>query len=180
MAAFHNRYNLGDKHDDRQGGGKRIVPFDDNFHDWDEMEYHIRNNEDGVVILPLYLYDHSGLRIKTSPFGCSWDSGKVGFIYTTTKRIQDMGILQGSGDGLLDDESNDQFKERIKLYLQGEVEVYDQYLSGDVYGFKLMEKGIEDDDTDEIDSCWGFFGDDIRENGILDHLSPEDQPIDEF
>lgn len=34
-----------------------------------------------VAILPLYLYDHSGLAMSTSDFGDRWDSGCVGFIY---------------------------------------------------------------------------------------------------
>lgn len=33
------------------------------------------------VILPLYLYDHSGITISTGPFSCPWDSGQVGWIY---------------------------------------------------------------------------------------------------
>lgn len=37
--------------------------------------------KDKVAILPLYLYDHSGLTMSTSDFGDRWDSGCVGFIY---------------------------------------------------------------------------------------------------
>lgn len=34
-----------------------------------------------------------------------------------------------------------------------EVETYDQYLTGDVYGYV-----IESEDGTVDDSCWGFFG----------------------
>ena len=37
--------------------------------------------KNNVAILPLYLYDHSGLAMSTSDFGDRWDSGCVGFIY---------------------------------------------------------------------------------------------------
>ena len=37
--------------------------------------------------------------------------------------------------------------------MEGEVKEYDQYLTGDVWGFI-----IEDDDGNELDSHWGFFG----------------------
>lgn len=37
--------------------------------------------KDKVAILPLYLYDHSGLAMSTNDFGDRWDSGCVGFIY---------------------------------------------------------------------------------------------------
>lgn len=37
--------------------------------------------KDKVAILPLYLYDHSGLTMSTNDFGDRWDSGCVGFIH---------------------------------------------------------------------------------------------------
>ena len=38
---------------------------------------------DGMVILPLYLYDHSGITMNTCGFSCPWDSGQVGWIYAS-------------------------------------------------------------------------------------------------
>lgn len=46
--------------------------------------------------------------------------------------------------------------------------MYDQYLRGDVWGFRLFE--IDGDDWEEVDSCWGFYGNDPRLNGMLDNL----------
>jgi hypothetical protein len=43
---------------------------------------------------------------------------------------------------------------KIEKYLTGEVETYDQYLTGEVYGFTI-EKG---EDEEHVDSCWGFYG----------------------
>jgi hypothetical protein len=58
--------------------------------------------------------------------------------------------------------------------LLAEVMTYDQYLTGDVYGF-IVEERDEDDDSDweETDSCWGFYGSDVRENGMAGHLGDE-------
>ena len=39
-----------------------------------------------IIILPLYLYDHSGISMKTTPFSCQWDSGQVGWIYVEKKK----------------------------------------------------------------------------------------------
>lgn len=39
------------------------------------------NKINHVAILPLYLFDHSGLTISTSDFNDPWDSGQVGYIY---------------------------------------------------------------------------------------------------
>ena len=38
-----------------------------------------------------------------------------------------------------------------------EVEEYDQYLTGEVYGIIEEEYDVEDDTWEETDSCWGFF-----------------------
>ncbi len=55
--------------------------------------------------------------------------------------------------------------------MRGEVEVYDQYLRGDVWGFEVIEDG------EVKDSCWGFFGFDPLTNGILDHLADEAKAV---
>jgi len=48
----------------------------------------------------------------------------------------------------------DKLREKALRYLEGEIETYDQYLRGDVYGFV-----IEDSEGEEVDSCWGYYGD---------------------
>ena len=42
------------------------------------------------------------------------------------------------------------------------MEEYDHYLQGEVYGFTLYENGRE------TDSVWGYYGDNLTQNGILD------------
>lgn len=44
--------------------------------------------------------------------------------------------------------------------------VYNQYLTGEVYGYVLEVEGEED-------SCFGFYGDDPVTNGMMDNLSAE-------
>ena len=45
---------------------------------------------DGYAMLPLYLYDHSGITMNTTGFNDRWDSGQVGFIYTTKDRVTEL------------------------------------------------------------------------------------------
>ncbi|GAF98690.1 unnamed protein product, partial [marine sediment metagenome] len=45
-------------------------------------------------------------------------------------------------------------RKRIEGYLKGEVETYDNYLTGYVFGYC-----IKDADGEDVDSCWGFYGD---------------------
>jgi len=40
------------------------------------------------IILPLYLYDHSGITMNTTGFSCGWDSGQVGYIVMSYEKIR--------------------------------------------------------------------------------------------
>lgn len=40
-------------------------------------------------ILPVYMYDHSGLTINTTGFSCPWDSGLLGWIYASHDKIKE-------------------------------------------------------------------------------------------
>lgn len=116
--------------------------------DHDDLSYselYNRIDKRGTIILPLYLYDHSGITISTSSFSCRWDSGQVGYIYMTKDTMEKEGWN----------------KEQATKYLESEVTVYDNYLTGEVYGFR-----IEDADGEEIESCWGYYGDDSKEDMI--------------
>ncbi|MHC4619184.1 MAG: hypothetical protein ACYTEQ_15680 [Planctomycetota bacterium] len=42
--------------------------------------------------------------------------------------------------------------------LRSEVETYDQFLRGDVWGYI-----VEDGEGEHIDSCWGFFGEEAAQ-----------------
>ncbi len=154
---FHSRYNFGDKHD---------IDAND-YNNFAEMAKDLRKNHDAVVVLPVYMYDHSGQTIRTTPFGDRWDSGQLGFIIATREAIK------ASYGGKI---VTKQKRERAEQHLKGEIETLDQYLTGDVYGFTLntFDPAVNDadDDGDFKDSCWGFYGD-TTDNGIFDHMPNE-------
>ncbi len=140
MVCFHNRYNLGDDHDYQSV----------DYSGWDDMQAQIEKEHDIAVILPIYMYEHSGIALRTGPFSCGWDSGQVGFIFITKEKVRYEYSRKRLSSKLL---------ERIETYLNNEVKVYDQYLNGDVWGFI-----IEDDNGEHLDSCWGFYGQEYCEN----------------
>ena len=143
MVCSHRRYDLGDDNPK--------IDYD-NFHSWSDIEYYLATVLDAGVILPLYLYDHSGITMATTPFSCPWDSGQVGFIYASRERIRAEFSVKRISKKL---------REKVEGILRSEVKDYDQYLTGDVYGYI-----IEDDNGDELESCWGFCGEDsAREEG---------------
>ena len=53
---------------------------------------------------------------------------------------------------------------RTKEALESEIETYDLYLTGEIYGFNLT------DEDGVMDSCYGFYGENIWENGITEYL----------
>lgn len=120
------------------------------------------NAPEGSAVLNLYLYDHSGITISCEAFSCSFDSGWVGFLVCTPDTIQ----KEWDGD-----------KAKAEAYLRGEVATYDQYLTGDCWGF-IIEEDVDECPTchhtperDHVDSCWGFFGDSL--DAMKDHVDAE-------
>jgi hypothetical protein len=96
-----------------------------------------------LAILPLYVYEHGGITMSAGGFSDRWDSGQVGWGYVTREGAEKMGCIGETYDTAF-------FERAIK----GEVEEYDHYLTGQVYGYV-----VEDAEGDELESCWGFYGD---------------------
>jgi|LakMenE18May11ns_1017448.scaffolds.fasta_scaffold9946187_10 hypothetical protein len=120
MVCFHGRYELGDKHE---------------FRSPESLEEFLTANKANLYVLPLYLYDHGGITISTTPFNCRFDSGQVGFIYITKEKALDEGI-------------HDPFKT-----MKQEVETYNDYLVGNCYGYSIY-----DEQGEYLDSCGGYLG----------------------
>ena len=141
---------------------------DEDAQDISEYNYKTEQRETptkGYTILPLYLYDHSGITMNTTGFHCPWDSGCVGYIYLSDEKARKEYGWKNI---------TKKRREQLTAYLKAEVETYDQYLTGDVYGF-IYEEVLVNEETGEEDviyedSCWGFFGSDLESNGIKDHL----------
>lgn len=183
------------------------------YEDFEELstreKYKLACENDKIYIQELNLYDHSGLTISTSsgyPYNGRWDAGCVGWVYVSKEKAMEEcgGIPKKDENGefikIPHEHPNgnvtysieftpiteENWKEVAEYYMDNEVNVYDQYLRGDTYGFKLTKKVIEQDicphcgevireyeDEEEIDSCWGFYGDCLEENGILDSIGAD-------
>ena len=187
MVCFHSRYNLGDKHDHSDPDAfmrslameidptvERRIEYWENGLGWvnlygnDSTNATKRSDEivkkiieqaiEQCVILPLHLYDHSGITMRTGAFSCPWDSGQVGWIYITPEKIKkEYGWKKLTSAR----------RRQIQQYLEGEVETYDHYLTGSVYGYNITAG--EDVENDCDDSCWGFFGYDHEKSGLLEY-----------
>jgi len=128
MVCWHSRYNLGDEQPKESPN-----------------EYMAHITEKNFIILPVYIYDHSGITISTSykhPYNDRWDAGQVGWIYISKKdAVKEWGKKIFTKN----------VEKRATEYLRGEVKTYDDYLRGNVYGYQVC------DEDEVIDSVWGFY-----------------------
>lgn len=105
-----------------------------------------------LIALPLYLMDHSGISMQTSDYNDPWDSGQVGWIWSTVDKAEKISGKQGLS------------AEELRSWLESEVKQYSQFLEGDVYGY-IIEK-YEKGDWCECESVWGYYpstNDSLRE-----------------
>lgn len=163
LCCDHRRYDLGDR--DAHGDVARLIRASRDYRPgWEESAGPCLNFTDGpdlwlavqrcrdIVALPCYLYDHSGITMSTAPFSCPWDSGQVGFICMGRSAILE--LFENSPKGRL----TRGLRERALQLLRAEVEEYDQFLTGDVWGY-VVDRSDGTDLTDGDDhACWGLFG----------------------
>ena len=136
IVAFHKNYILGDKHEYKES----------DYSGWDELEKAITRDHDPAVVLPIFMYDHSGITISTRPFSCQWDSVQVGFVFISKDKVRsEYGVKRLSNRVL----------ELAENVLIQEVKTYDDYLTGNVWGYAISDKF-----GNEYESCWGFYGED--------------------
>lgn len=118
-------------------------------------------------IFPVEAYIHSGVHLSlfSGTKQYMWDSSVSGYILASKEKFEDLGIATNAAEGL--------------------IETWNQYLSGDVWGFIVEKPNTvysitkEDFDTlittgmftsdnflkvvniedewEEVDSCWGFY-----------------------
>lgn len=149
MVCFHKRMILGDKHSETVESLGEIIKRKD------------------VISLPIYAYIHSGIALSTSrtgQFADPWDSGQLGYIYVTKEKIRENFCKKKLSKKII---------ERALECLEGEIETYNQFLSGDVYGYM-----VQDEKGETVESCWGFYGEEAaKEEGksMMEFLQKEEK-----
>lgn len=104
----------------------------------------LRQNPEFLDVRPIYLHDHSGISISLGSFNDPWDSGVGAYAVITREQAEaDAPELKGDDNKLI---------EAAYGWLEGEVESYQAYLDGDVYGYV-----VENGSGNEIGSCWGYY-----------------------
>lgn len=156
---------------------------------------------------PVWAYIHSGITIscgnRTYPYNDMWDSGLAGWIvalrHTIIKCISSTAVEneanqpskkqseneQSPCDDLSRDMKNDESRWRsyARDVMKQEIEIYDEWLRDNVFGYTLYSAADQGDDSDvaddedgeicwnEIDSVWGYYGNELLNNGMADSVS---------
>jgi len=123
---------------------------------WDAVEQYLRRERGAAIILPVFMYDHGVQSISTRSFlgraqHAEWDSGQIGFIYATRAAILKEYSVTRITAGT---------KAKVIKVLEGEIETFNQYISGDVFGYQIVKPcpTCGQENSDVLDSCWGFYG----------------------
>lgn len=155
---------------------KRMKIGDENYYLYNEEDKRrikqviskAKRNRD--IIYNLYIYQHTGISLSLSnehyPYNDRWDAGQVGYVIVDRKKALEEYSQKRMSKKLRD---------KIDKIVEGEIETYNQYFGGDVYGYKVIEdKENEDDD----ESCWGFYGIESAIEGaksIVDYIAKLDE-----
>ncbi len=124
--SFHKRYDFGNCKD---SGIKHEW-----FTGWNDMKEYLITSKNKTykdigeglgakVILPVYMYDHSGLALSTYSFSSYWDSGQIGFIF-------------------LDEKGMSRFKSKdiAEKYLQSLIENLSLISQGLIYEYNILDE----------------------------------------
>lgn len=121
-----------------EGNGLDFEDPDEKLPDgWKAAEKTLIKEVDPFIILPVTCYNHSGLSFSIGNTFDKWDGGRVGFIYITKATAKE----------------NKLTKKQAEKIIKQDLETYNQYVNGDVYGYE-----VKNPDGDVIDSCWCFYG----------------------
>ncbi len=92
----------------------------------------------------VYMYEHSGIALSTTPFNGMWDTGLLGILTVEKSKVRECFNKKRISKKL---------EETVLSMLNSEVDIYGAYLEGEVYGYAIYDAHGE-----EIDSCGGYYG----------------------
>ena len=110
--------------------------------------------ENNLIWDEVSLYDHSGISLSLG-IRNGWDSGQVGYIY-----IHKDDAVENWGKEYLTKE----VRKKAWVCIENEIKVYNDYLTGNVYGFNIYEK----EHSDLIMSDGVYYGYDHNKSGLME------------
>ncbi len=123
--------------------------------------------ESKYIALSISVYEYSGITINKRNFDMYQNNR--GIIFVSKDKVRKEYSVKRISKEL---------EQKVLKILESEIKTYDQYLLGDVWGFRKYQlvkcdkcgSCVEED----LDSCWGFYGDDHKASGLLESARIED------
>lgn len=153
FCAHHKNYILGDEQGDIDDLAYKLLSYNTLHYleakakrnDFNLDALFLEEIEEQYIISPVYMYEHSGIALRLSPFSCGWDSGQIGFIYCSKKDARKALGVQRITKRVL---------AKLTLMQAAVIEEYSAWLNGECYFYEVLDASGE-----QIDSCGGFLGD---------------------
>lgn len=161
MWCWHRRYELGDTKSNPWTFHQAQEEFD---RDWEALHQAVIRRAKPILMAPLYLYDHSGLRIKIGSFTgllpqghAEFDTMPIGWVMVTKESYEK---CCGSK---VPKRKTKKFLAECQKFMEQDVRLYDDYLRGACYMW-----GVVDPSTGDIlESCGGYY--------LCEHESYDDE-----
>jgi hypothetical protein len=137
---------------DRSSPDKNPYSSKDDFYGEEDSEY-----SDDIFIWPVKRRGYYEEYFELVNLGDYYD----GFVFVTKAQAKEE----------FPDLNDNELEERVKKCFEAELELYADWVNGNVYGFvvtKLDEDMVEVD----VDSCWGFYG--RKDSGMAEHFTGTD------
>ena len=128
---------------------------ENDFNSFDDFFNKMKRKYNPFVILPLYVLDHSGLHLSLTRL-CQWDSSLIGVILIKKRELKNGFKLKKVTDNEIT---------LAKTVINQELQTYNDYLVGNVYGFKIFENG------EVVNSVWSFYDYDNMKTEISNLLN---------
>lgn len=113
-------------------------------------------NTGEIVALPISMYEHSGISLwlgsKWGHPDAQWDCSSIGFAYVEKKTAE-----KEMPQRKLTDEQKNDWKKWAYAMMEDEMETYNKYVSGEVYGYMIEDEEGEEASNVHLCGCWGFY-----------------------
>ena len=118
IVGFHRRYRFGNKKDQEM------------FKTPEDFEEFRKENKGNITVYPLFMYEHSCIVLKLTPFNCRWDSGQLGYVYVLHSEAREC-----YGKKRL----RKKLWSKIKKHVEQELKDYSHYINGEVYRLEVYD-----------------------------------------
>ena len=113
---------------------------------------------ESAALMPVYLLDHSGITVSTTPFNDPWDSGLAGWAWVREDEVRSCAEMKGGYP-----EYRGEALRCLRTYIEDAVDTYDSWLAGDIWQITpLDDEGdtihgliTEEVAISEIEYCFG-------------------------